>query len=332
LIEDRGQGFHEDLAAYALGALDPERRREIEARLEGDPELQAELEELQEAAASLALLAPTEEPPRGLKAKLMHRFELELEARKTERKPLPVIRPSGWQRLKRKVLSPRLAYAAPAMITVAAAASLLSVFVFNRMVDRRVGEIQVQMTGQATSVAPSPEASLAKAQPPETKPEVEPDDEAASRIEEAKVEADLKIESKLAVALAELESLKQTVSDQAKLLQFFNREGTALTWMVGDAETRDATAVLATNRPGEPAVLWVNGLPPAPEGKQYQLWLYYQGRIWSPGTFEVRANGTALIPLHLPLAVTNPIYAAVTIEPWGGSSSPTGPNVLTPRR
>ena len=81
-MQDSGQSYRDDLAAFALGALDPERRREIEARLEVDPELRAELDELQEAAASLALLAPSRQPPRGLKAGLLKRFELELQARR----------------------------------------------------------------------------------------------------------------------------------------------------------------------------------------------------------------------------------------------------------
>jgi anti-sigma-K factor RskA len=331
LIEDSGQAYRDDLAAYALGALDPERRREIEARLETDPELRAELEEMQEVSASLALLAPSQEPPRSLKSRLLQRFEMELQARRTVAAPVPMPRESAWAKFRRRALTPRVAYAAPAMVMVAIAASAVSVFTFNSLVDRRIEEIQDQMqTAELTTVESTPpgvtEANLQEA-------ETKLDQKTASRVEEVKAELDQKTSSRLAEAQAELESLKKTVNNQAKLMQLLNREGTASTWLAGQDEAANATAVLAANRSGEPAYLWVNGLPTPPDGKQYQLWLYYQGRIWSPGTFTVEpADGSAWVELYLPLAVTYPVYAAVTVEPQGGSQSPTGPNVLTPRR
>ena len=49
--DDVGRGRYEDLAAaYALGALDDEERREFEGYLTQHPELQAEVEELDEAS------------------------------------------------------------------------------------------------------------------------------------------------------------------------------------------------------------------------------------------------------------------------------------------
>lgn len=335
MIEDSGQAYRDDLAAYALGALDPERRREIEARQEVDAELRAELEEMQEVAASLALLAPSQEPPRSLKSRLLQRFEMELQARRTAGAPLPMPRESAWARWKRRVLAPRVAYVAPAIVMTAIAASAISVFTFNSLVDRRIEEIQDQMTTEPAvpqPTAPQPtapqEVTAAKLQETEAKL----DEKAASRVEEVKAELDQKTSSRLAEALKELESLKKTVTYQTKLVQLLNREGTASTWLAGQDEAANATAVLAANRSGEPSYLWVNGLPTLPEGKQYQLWLYYQGRIWSPGTFTVEpADGSAWVVLYLPLAVTYPVNASVTVEPEGGSQLPTGPNVLTPR-
>jgi anti-sigma-K factor RskA len=321
---ESGQSFRDDLAAYALGALDAERRREVEARLEGDPELRAELEEMQEAAASLALLAPSEEPPRSLKARLLERFDMELRARRTVGAPLPPPAPSLWARLKRRAMSPRLAYAVPAAVVAAVAASAASMVVFNAVVGQRIDEIQEQLTSEPV------EQEVTAATLQETEAKIE--ERTAIQVEEVKAELDKKTESKLEAAQQELDSLRRTVSYQTKLMQLINREGAAYTWLAGEAEAAEATAVLAANRTGEPAVLWVNGLPQPPEGKRYQLWLYYQGRIWSPGTFTVETNGSAWIQLYLPLAVSNPMYARVTVEPVGGSSSPTGPDVLTPRR
>ncbi|MBI4306183.1 MAG: anti-sigma factor [Chloroflexi bacterium] len=93
--------------------------------------------------------------------------------------------------------------------------------------------------------------------------------------------------------------------------------------------------MLASNRvSGRPAVLWVTGLRPPPAGKEYQLWLFHQGRMWSPGTFAVRPDGFAWIEFSLPISGTQFLQGRVTIEPAGGSGQPTGEQVMTvvPRR
>ena len=72
--DDVGRGRYEDLAAaYALGALDDEERREFEGYLTQYPELQAEVEELDEAAKLLALAPQEYEPPPSLRRNLLER-------------------------------------------------------------------------------------------------------------------------------------------------------------------------------------------------------------------------------------------------------------------
>ncbi len=70
--DDVGRGRYEDLAAaYALGALDDEERREFKEYLTQHPELQAEVEELDEAAKLLALAPQEYEPPPRLRRNLL---------------------------------------------------------------------------------------------------------------------------------------------------------------------------------------------------------------------------------------------------------------------
>jgi len=72
--DDLGRDRFEDLAAaYALGALDDEERREFEAYLAEHSVLQAEVEELGEAARLLALAPPEYEPPPDLRRNLLQR-------------------------------------------------------------------------------------------------------------------------------------------------------------------------------------------------------------------------------------------------------------------
>lgn len=72
--DDVGRDRFEDLAAaYALGALGDEERREFEAHLARRPELQAEVEALGEAARLLALAPKEYEPPPNLRRNLLER-------------------------------------------------------------------------------------------------------------------------------------------------------------------------------------------------------------------------------------------------------------------
>jgi anti-sigma-K factor RskA len=71
---DAGRDRFEDLAAaYALGALGDEERHEFEAYLGEHSQLQAEVEELGEAARLLALAPPEYEPPPDLRRNLLER-------------------------------------------------------------------------------------------------------------------------------------------------------------------------------------------------------------------------------------------------------------------
>ncbi len=74
--------------------------------------------------------------------------------------------------------------------------------------------------------------------------------------------------------------------------------------------------------------LLVNALQPLAETLQYQLWLIRDGQRSSGGVFSVSQNGTAdvLISSAWPLAHYDSV--GITIEPYGGSPSPTGQKVL----
>ena len=64
------------LPGYALGALDPDEVRLVEAYLAAHPEAQREVEDLQETLGLLAFAAPPLAPPPSAKAALLDRIEL----------------------------------------------------------------------------------------------------------------------------------------------------------------------------------------------------------------------------------------------------------------
>ncbi|MDP1858954.1 MAG: anti-sigma factor [Gemmatimonadaceae bacterium] len=62
---------HDHLAAYALGALDPDSRAAVERAIDNSPELARSARDLGEVAALLAWAAPTVALPTGLRARIM---------------------------------------------------------------------------------------------------------------------------------------------------------------------------------------------------------------------------------------------------------------------
>lgn len=77
-------------------------------------------------------------------------------------------------------------------------------------------------------------------------------------------------------------------------------------------------------------VIYASNLPSAGQGKTYQLWFIREGEAPIPSvTFDTDANGTGLVESIESPEGALPALAAVTVEPAGGSASPTLPIVLS---
>lgn len=73
------------------------------------------------------------------------------------------------------------------------------------------------------------------------------------------------------------------------------------------------------------AMLMASDLPPAPAGKAYQLWFIAAGKPPMPGSvFQTDANGNAEMHDIVPPEGRRAAIYAVTLEPAGGVSAPTG--------
>jgi anti-sigma-K factor RskA len=89
-----------------------------------------------------------------------------------------------------------------------------------------------------------------------------------------------------------------------------------------------ASGIVIINPSGQHGTLVVDGLPILESTYQYQLWLIRNGLRDSGGIFSVNEQGYASIQIyaHEPL-VSYPGFG-ITIEPTGGSETPTGDKVL----
>lgn len=95
----------------------------------------------------------------------------------------------------------------------------------------------------------------------------------------------------------------------------------------GDAATvtshkGDLTATLAYSRTLDQSALTVVGMPPAPEGKTYQLWYVGSDEIARSAGF-LTAAGDGRAEAVLQGSLDGAAAVGVTVEPAGGSSAPT---------
>jgi hypothetical protein len=91
-----------------------------------------------------------------------------------------------------------------------------------------------------------------------------------------------------------------------------------------------AHAMLAYDRKTGRAMFIANDLPPAPDGKAYQLWFIADGHVMPGGVFTPDARGHAEMRDQMPaegLKAPSAIFA-VTLEPSGGGVAPTGEKYL----
>jgi len=112
------------------------------------------------------------------------------------------------------------------------------------------------------------------------------------------------------------------------------REETALAKMRVETLTsqldQSYLAAIAWDEDEQKGILHVRKLPPAEEGKDYQLWVIDpdEPAPVSAGVFTVDADGSAQIEFAPIRKVGNAGTFAVTLEKTGGAQSPAGPMVL----
>lgn len=112
---------------------------------------------------------------------------------------------------------------------------------------------------------------------------------------------------------AELDQLRQE-------LEFLRNPATLDTRMQGTDLSPEAIAAVFYNPASEASLIDVGNLPVPPSDQQYQLWAIVDGAPVSMGVFEVGADTSNLQPVEY---VAGAQAYAVTLEPKGGSESPT---------
>jgi anti-sigma-K factor RskA len=108
----------------------------------------------------------------------------------------------------------------------------------------------------------------------------------------------------------------------AKMLQ---TPGTKLMELSGTTVAPSASAKVAYDPSGH-AMVMMTRLPAPPAGKEYQLWYIVAGK--PPMRGKTFSTGTGMIEDQLPPEALKAAVVAVTLEPQGGSDTPTMPMYL----
>jgi anti-sigma-K factor RskA len=90
----------------------------------------------------------------------------------------------------------------------------------------------------------------------------------------------------------------------------------------------NATGFVLISADGDSGALIVDGLPSLGETQQYQLWLIRDGQRTSGAVFSTDEHHYGGTRIRAPRSLLEYSAVGVTIEPTGGSSQPTGTQVL----
>ena len=127
----------------------------------------------------------------------------------------------------------------------------------------------------------------------------------------------------LIVTVIVLWQQNRTLRRNNEFVQLLTSPGSRVAELRGTREAEGATAKLAYDYSGR-AVLITAGLPRAPQGKEYQLWYIVDNKPLPGKTFTPDNSGQGSSRESVPDIARKSGIVAITLEPAGGVSSPTG--------
>lgn len=260
-MKDHAQ-FAEDLALYAMGALDDQECPELQAHLGSCGECRRELEALRADLALLALSATGPQPPQRSRRRLMDAIASE-QTETGQPQPEPVL----------GRLRPRWLTVAPIAVAVLLAVTSLGLL------------LEVQ------------------------------------RLKDANTK----------IAL-ELEKEKADSAHAKEILAMFTDPNAQHVTLVAAKTAPPAHIKTIYQKDKGHILLLASNLAPIPDNKVYQLWMLpASGTAPTPcGTFRVDAHGNGMMLDTMEAEGVDAIGFAVTVEPPGGSKTPTMPIVYAP--
>jgi anti-sigma-K factor RskA len=304
----------ENLAGYVLGALDhADERSAVENLIERDPEVQAEFEELAEAADLLAIAVPPVTPPASLKTRIMEMAEQDFTTASIQQATHEPIRQQPWWQ---RALRSGLAVSAASAVLVVVVGSALSYQ--NNQLGNEMDTLRANLATESVLVANlQNELSTTLTD---------------SEIRVATMKSDMKVmeddfgaTTEMVVHQEEMVShlgsvnnaLRQALSDQNWLTYVSTKEGYQVeSWLASNTQQVTSTeptasGLIAVRILGNEAVFQVHGLPKPQSGYAYTLWLMGNGDPQPVAQFAVSEIGSATIAFLLPQPLQ--FYSSVVV-------------------
>ena len=121
---------------------------------------------------------------------------------------------------------------------------------------------------------------------------------------------------------------RSELAKSREFVEFVTAPGTKVTELAATPSGGSATAKIAFDQSGH-AILLARRLPSIPQGKAYQLWYIVGKNPPIPGkTFVPDSNGQGMLKDDVSTNTLNSSTFAITVEPAGGSTTPTSPIYL----
>jgi anti-sigma-K factor RskA len=131
------------------------------------------------------------------------------------------------------------------------------------------------------------------------------------------------------LAQGELRRGREELARRQEAIELMTSPGARVTALAGTDLATRAHGKFVYDRDTGRAMLMAYDLPPAPDGKAYQLWFIAEGKPPMPGrVFNTDSAGRAEMHEQLPVEARRASVFAVTLEPSGGMPAPTGAKYL----
>jgi len=127
------------------------------------------------------------------------------------------------------------------------------------------------------------------------------------------------------------ESLEASRSELARRdlrARVFESEDVRLLFLGGQGPQPGARAKVFWSEKAKRGIVVAGNLEPLPPDRQYQLWVFVDGKPVDAGVFDADPAGRALFESKDLAAIKTAQNFAVTVEPRGGLPQPSGPIVL----
>jgi anti-sigma-K factor RskA len=293
------------LGAYALGALDTEDRWLVEDLLAASPAHQEELRQLRAVIAVLPFAAPAADPPERVRARLMARVEADRAAGLPTAPPRTAVRPG------RRWLVP---VALVALVTLVMALGGLTIGLSSAMarLDQTNSDLVTTMAELQQRLAETQQRQEAL----------------ASQLDQGRRQLD-EVSAQLVSSQEQIGQVHAQIAQEEYVVSFVSAPGVA-TRQLAPAQLQARARGEMYMYPGESsAVVLFSGLPDLAPGQVYQFWLADGDSQVAAGTFVVDQSGIARLIISAPREVNAFSQIMLTIEPDGGSMTPSDAVVLT---